>query len=101
MPVCAPWDASDSVALEPDSGTETLPSSGAAYIFTEQDGQWSQQSFIKAPNPGSGDHFCGSLGLSANGATLAVGAAGESGSAKGVGGVMDNDAQDTGAVYLY
>ncbi|WP_339616099.1 hypothetical protein [uncultured Gilvimarinus sp.] len=99
--VCAPSDYGDSVALEPDSGAETLSESGAAYVFTEQDGEWLQQSFIKAPNPDSGDYFCGSLGLSANGSTLAVGARGESGSATGVGGDMNNDASGAGAVYLY
>lgn len=99
--VCAPVDHGDSVALAPDSGAETLSQSGAAYVFAEQDGQWKQKSFIKAPNPGEYDDFCSSLGLSANGLALAIGAAREDGSATGVGGEMNNNAVDTGAVYLY
>ena len=101
LAVCARYDGSDSVALEPDSATDTLTRSGAAYVFTEQEGVWLQQSFIKAPNPDTYDDFCGSLGLSANGSTLAVGARGESGAATGVGGLINNDADGTGAVYLY
>lgn len=99
--VCAPDDAGDSVALASDSGAESLSQSGAAYVFSAREGQWLQQSFIKAPNPDEGDDFCSSLGLSASGSTLAIGAAREDGSATGLGGEMNNNAVDAGAVYLY
>ena len=99
--VCAPDDAGDSVALAPDSGSESLSQSGSAYVFAEEDGQWLQQSFIKSPSPDEGDDFCSSLGISTNGSTLAIGSAREDGSVTGVGGQINNNATDTGAVYLY
>lgn len=99
--VCAPVDSSDSVALEPDTGVEALEESGSAYVFTRQGDAWQQTAFINSPNPDAGDRFCGSMGMSATGGMLAVGATGEDGSATDIGGEFDNNAEDSGAVYLY
>lgn len=99
--VCAPFDNSDSVALEDDTGAEALEESGAAYVFTRHGDVWQQTAFINSPNPDTDDWFCGSLGMSATGDVLAVGASGEGGSATDIGGEFDNNAEDAGAVYLY
>lgn len=101
LAVCASYDSSDSAAIEPDSGTETLEESGSGYVFSRQGDAWQQQAFIKAPNPDAGDRFCYSLDLSDADDVLVVGAREEDGSAVGVGGEPDSNATDTGAVYLY
>lgn len=61
-----------------------------------------QQAYIKASNTGINDFFGGSIAISADGNTLAVGAIGESSAAIGVGGnENDNSAGAAGAVYIF
>ena len=75
---------------------------GAAYVFTRNAGVWAQQAYIKAPNSETFDQFGLFVALSADGATLAVGSAGEDSQATGIGGDrVSNAAADAGAVYLY
>ncbi len=62
---------------------------------------FSQQAYLKASNTGANDLFS-SVALSADGSTLAVGAAGEASAATGVdGNQADNSAPDAGAVYMF
>ncbi len=78
------------------------PSSGAVYVFTLDGTNWIQQAYIKARYPDPGDGFGGSLSLSDDGRTLAIGAPGEDSGAVGVVGTQDdNSAEDSGAVYVY
>jgi len=66
------------VFIDPPNIDTTLKSFGAVYIFTrDTNGYWSEQSYIKASNPGANDWFGKSLALSFDGNTLAVGATGE------------------------
>lgn len=105
LAVCASRDSTGSVAIEPTDDGAVFSSdaggSGAGYVFRLQNDVWQQVSFIKSPNPDSGDGFCGSLAISNDSEVLAIGARGEDGSATGVGGDFDNDARNSGAVYLY
>ncbi len=76
--------------------------SGAVYVFRFSSSAWSQQAYIKASNTGSGDQFGGSVDLSDDGNTLAVGANLEDGSSTGVNGAQDdNTASGSGAVYVF
>jgi hypothetical protein len=77
------------------------PGSGAVYVFTRSGTTWSLQEYIKASNSESGDDFGISLDLSDDGSTLAVGASGEDSNATGVGGLQDNGAGSSGAVYVF
>ncbi len=77
----------------------SAPGSGAVYVFTYAGGAWSPQAYIKAWNAESSDEFGGSIAISYDGDTLAVGAAGEDGNA--VDGEWDNSIPDSGAVYIY
>ncbi|AOW82432.1 TPA: hypothetical protein AB5H75_003651 [Vibrio mimicus] len=85
----------------------TINNAGAVYVFTKDNvGVWSQNAYVKGSNTGSGDSFGASLSVSDNGKTLAVGATGESNSAKGIiiNGSEINDvgsATSAGAVYLF
>ncbi|MBK8792867.1 MAG: integrin [Holophaga sp.] len=58
--------------------------------------------YVKASNTGTNDEFGQSLALSADGATLAVGAYGEASGAVGIDGDQnDNTANRSGAVYVF
>ena len=75
---------------------------GAVYVFTRSGSTWSQQAYIKASNTNAYDTFGWSVALSADGSTLAIGAAGESSAATGINGNQaDNSAQFAGAVYVF
>jgi len=56
--------------------------------------------YIKASNTGLGDQFGGSVALSGDGNTLAVGARFEDSSATGVNGLSNESAANAGAVYV-
>lgn len=76
--------------------------SGAVYVYQLGAGGWSQQAYIKASNTGVDDAFGSSLALSADGNTLAVGAARESSGADGINGSQsDNSSPWSGAVYVF
>lgn len=85
--------------------TETLvdkaTDSGAIYVFTRADSQWSQQAYVKASNTGSYDNFGWSVALSADGDTLVVGAYQEDSSTTGINGDETLDSTNTGAAYVF
>jgi hypothetical protein len=95
--------AEDSAAagLGGNQASNALSNSGAAYVFRRSDGEWRQEAYVKASNPGNSDAFGDNLALSGDGETLAVGAPLEDGNATGVGGAVNNSAVRSGAVYLY
>jgi hypothetical protein len=75
--------------------------SGAAYIFSRTGTTWSQDGYAKASNADAFDEFGSSVAVSGDGRTIAVGARMESGSATNLNGNQnDNDAGQSGAVYL-
>ena len=77
---------------------------GAVYVFVRTANLWSQQAFIKPSSPGAADAndlFGHSVGLSADGNTLAVGSYDESGSSNVINGPEDNNSPGTGAVFVF
>lgn len=85
-----------------NSEADDLAGSGAVYeLVRGADGGWSEQARLQASNAEDGDLFGGSVALSADGRTLAVGAEWEDGSASGIDGDQaSNDMYDAGAVYV-
>ena len=82
------------------SGSILSSGSGAVYVFTRNNGVWSQQAYIKASNTDADDAFSASVSL--DGDTLAVGAFGEDSAATGVNGNQnDNSADGSSAVYVF
>ncbi len=76
--------------------------SGAVYLFEHTGAGWAQTTYFKASNAELGDYFGDSVALSGDGNTLAVGARGEGGGARGINGNQaDNSAQFSGATYLF
>jgi trimeric autotransporter adhesin len=85
-------------------GARNEGTSGAVYLFRNDNGTWQEAGYVKASNAGSGDWFGVKVALSADGTILAVGAYYEDGDATGVNtGAITETAQvtDSGAVYLF
>jgi cysteine-rich repeat protein len=83
-----------------DQTDDSVPGSGAVYVFRRTGTEWQQEAYIKASNTGAFDLFGESVALS--GDTLAVGAPHEDSAAQGVGGDQaDNTAPESGAVYVF
>ncbi|WP_245845080.1 FG-GAP repeat protein [Noviherbaspirillum humi] len=103
LAVGASSEFSSAIGINGDpTGSTTVSSSGAVYVFLKNNGTWSQQAFIKASNPGDSDAFGSAIALSADGNTLAVGANKEDSVATGINGNQaDNSASDSGAVYVF
>jgi cysteine-rich repeat protein len=110
------WDAfGSSVTLSSDGNTLAVGApqtesegyggtnnQGAVYVFVRNGANWSQQTYVKASNPGASDGFGWDVAVSGDGNTLAVGAAWERSSATGVGGNQDdNSMPGAGAVYVF
>ena len=76
--------------------------SGAVYLYTRDDGDWTQQAYVKASNAQSGDEFGSAVALNGDGRIMAVAAHNEDSSARGLNGDQgDDSASDSGAVYLF
>ena len=75
----APGDAGYQAALDSDGAIR----SGAVTVYRRSASAWRVEAFVKAPNADSYDSFGKSLSLSADGATLAVGAPDEDSAATG------------------
>lgn len=97
--VGAPFEASGASGVGGDQEDDGAPEAGAVYVFVEDGGAWTQQSYIKASNAGAGDRFGWSVAL--DGDTLAVGAWREDSAATGVDGDAPDDAANSGAVYVF
>ena len=92
-------EASATAGVNGHQADNSMEGAGAVYVFLCM-GAWTQQAYVKASNPGAGDHFGYSVALFGN--TLAVGAIYEASGASGVNGNQaDNNADSAGAVYVY
>lgn len=111
LAVSAYFEASAAKGINGDQTDKSIPQAGAVYVFTRTGSTWSQQAYVKASNtgeaavgntPSKGDQFGFSIGVSADGNTLAVGAISEDSGAKGVNGDQnDNSQPSSGAVYVF
>lgn len=94
-------------AYHEDSAAATNPAdnsledSGAVYIFTPIGGSWNQRAYLKAMSPSTQDLFGYQVALNANGTVLAVAAYQEDSATSVVNGIPDDDAPDSGAVYVF
>jgi hypothetical protein len=111
LAVSAYFEGSAAKGVNGNQDDDSIPQAGAVYVFTRDDGTWSQQAYLKASNTGEagrgdalgdGDQFGFSLTLSDDGDTLAVSAITEDSGAPGINGDQsDNSEASAGAVYLF
>ncbi|HTL32772.1 MAG TPA: hypothetical protein VL326_06595 [Kofleriaceae bacterium] len=81
-----------------DPADNTLPASGAAYVFVRSGTTWSQQAYLKAQNLDAGDEFGQGLALTGDGNLLAVSAHFEQ---SATGNPSDNSGTQVGAAYVF
>ncbi|MDH5447333.1 MAG: FG-GAP repeat protein, partial [Gammaproteobacteria bacterium] len=104
LAVGAPYEDSNTTGINTTPNDDgTANGSGAAYIFTRNASNWSEQAYIKASNSGAFDRFGISVGLSNDGNTLAVGAAYEDSNTTGINTIPNDDgtADSSGAAYVF
>lgn len=102
LAIGTPFEAGAAQGIDAERTEASAPESGAVYVFTRSGSSWEEQSYIKASNAEAYDYFGGSVSLSDDGNTLAVGAQGEASNAKGVNGDQEsNSIGVAGAVYLF
>ncbi|MBV1860824.1 MAG: FG-GAP repeat protein, partial [Nannocystaceae bacterium] len=102
LAVGASGEDSNATGIDGNQTQDSLDGAGAVYVFVRDGaGEWSQQAYVKASNPGDRDAFA-RLALSADGNTLAVAARFEDSSAPGIDGDQaDNSGYDAGAAYVF
>jgi hypothetical protein len=93
-----------STGVDGNQADQSVPGSGAAYVFALEAKVWVQRHYLKATNPDSGDSF--GAGVAVGAAGIAVGAALEDSNSLGINGAQGNDvlsdlAFDSGAVYVF
>ena len=102
MAVGANYEKSNATGINGNQSDTSLNGAGAAYVFTRNGTTWTQQAYIKASNTAGDALFGGYLFISADGNTLAVGAAGEKSNATGINGNQSNNSlANAGAVYVF
>jgi len=102
LAVGAYYEASAATGIDGNQADDTAPNAGAVYVYRRSGATWSQQAYVKASNTGTGDNFGGSVALSNDGNTLAVGAINEASITTGIGGdESNNSASGAGAVYVF
>src|SRR5262249_23061327 len=102
LAVGAIGESSAATGVDGSQADHAAPGAGAVYLFARSATTRRQQAYIKASNTSAGDGFGMSVALSADGATLAVGALDEDSAATGVdGNQADNSAASAGAVYVF
>ncbi len=98
----AQLEDSAATGIDGEQDDDSAQEAGAAYLFTRDDGVWSQRAYIKGSNTEAYDEFGSSLSLSRDGRLLAIGARGEDSGATGIDGDQsDNSVTESGAVYLF
>ena len=102
--VGASGEAGASTGVDGNQADQSLPGSGAAYVFALEATGWVQRHYLKATNPDPGDFFGARVAVGAAG--IAAGAPLEDSNSPGINGARGNDPLydtgfDSGAVYVF
>lgn len=101
LAVGAATEDSAAQAINGNQADDSQQSIGAVYVFARTGATWAQQAYVKTSNGEQGDLFGFSVALSFDGNTLAASAFDERGSARTINGPHDNEANGSGAVYVF
>jgi hypothetical protein len=101
--VGAQLEDSDSHGIEGDQSNDNAQEAGAAYLFTRENGEWTQQYYFKGSNTETYDEFASTLSTNFDGSVIAIGARGEDSSLAEDGSIQpgDNSLLESGAVYIF
>lgn len=97
--VAALGDGSGATGVNNEEFLQPEPFSGMVFVFTRSGTTWTQQAFIKASNTETYDNFGHSIAI--DGDTLAVSAPQEDSAITGGIDQTNNDAANSGAVYVF
>ncbi len=98
--VGANWEDSSATGVGGNELLDDHQRSGAAYVFENVGGVWSQSAYLKASNTDAGDEFGCSVAVHRD--TIVIGAYCEDSVATGVdGNALDDAASDSGAAYVF
>jgi hypothetical protein len=97
------YERSGAVGIAGEQNDDSTVDDGAVYVFVLDDqGEWSQEVYIKASNAGTNDIFGNTLALSDDASTLVIAGFKEDSSARGISSNQNDDAgPNAGAVYVY
>lgn len=102
MAVGAIFEDSASTGINGIESDNSKSQSGAVYVFVLNNGNWSQEAYIKPTYTDYSDYFGYFVSLNSDGSTLAIGTMNEDSAATGINGNgNDNLATNSGAVYIY
>jgi hypothetical protein len=101
LAVGAIGEDSGAKGINGDQNDNSQMGSGAVYVYTRTANTWSQQAYIKPSNTDANDLFGYSVGLSADGNTLAASSYDEDGSSRQVNGPMDKGRRGSGAIFVF
>jgi len=105
LAVGSPGEASSATGINGNQRDDSMPDSGAAYVFARAGAAWSQQAYVKSSNTGGPDvgyQFGFAVSLSGDGSTLAVSETSDPSNATGINGDQKNtSAADSGAVFIF
>lgn len=102
LAVGAIGDASATEVIDGDFTDTSVPSAGAAYVYTNDGGGWTQDAYVKPSTATEAAFFGHAVALSADGTTLAVGSPGENSGSTGIGGDEQNEsASSAGAAWVF
>jgi hypothetical protein len=92
-------EGSGATGVNGDQTDDSAPTAGAAYLFTQSGGTWTQQAYLKASNTEAHDAF--GFRVAVAGGTIVSSAPREASNATGVNGDQsNNDADESGAAYV-
>lgn len=100
LAISALGESSNASGIGGDQDDDSSEGAGAVYVFVRTGAMWSQRTYVKASHTNKTDSF-GSVSLSEDGTTLAVGAYRENYGTTGISNQSDIVAFDAGAVYVY
>jgi hypothetical protein len=101
LAVGAPSEDGAATGINGNERDNSSPASGAAYVFERRDAAWSQRAYVKSAATHDAMLFGYSVGLNADGGTLAVGAFDERGCSNAINGPYEMKCGGTGAVYVF
>jgi FG-GAP repeat len=101
LAVGAIGEDSNAAGVNGNQNNNSAPGSGAVYIFTRNGSIWAQQAYIKAANPVAATMFGYSVGLSADGNTMAATSYDEGSSTRTINGPYDRERRGSGAIYVF
>jgi hypothetical protein len=103
LAITATGEKSSSTMINGDESDNSLSRPGAAYIFVKDGDSWKQEAYLKASNNDDGAAFGGSVSISGDGNTVAIGAEAEQSGSTGINGPGSTEpvVRLAGAAYVF